>query len=98
MARSVVVACLAFAGVWLLASPGWALLAGACLVFVLWRREPGWRGVGGRAAPPGPVPSARAAAGPPPGGGRPGGGPPRRLCAAGSRPRGGGCGGAEREG
>jgi hypothetical protein len=36
MVRSLVASCLAFAGVWLLAGPGWALLAGALLVFVLW--------------------------------------------------------------
>ena len=36
MARSVLAACLAFAGVWLLAGAGWALVAGACLVFALW--------------------------------------------------------------
>lgn len=36
MVRSLLAACLAFAGVWVLAGPGWALLAGACLVFVLW--------------------------------------------------------------
>ncbi len=34
--RSLLAACLAFAGVWVLAGPGWALLAGACLVFALW--------------------------------------------------------------
>lgn len=42
MARSLLVACLAFAGVWLLAGLGWALVAGALLVFALWRREPDW--------------------------------------------------------
>jgi hypothetical protein len=36
MARSLLTSCLAFAGVWVLAGPGWALLAGALLVFVLW--------------------------------------------------------------
>jgi hypothetical protein len=36
MARSVLVSCLAFAGVWVLAGPGWALVAGALLVFALW--------------------------------------------------------------
>jgi hypothetical protein len=36
MARSLLVSCLAFAGVWVLAGPGWALLAGALLVFALW--------------------------------------------------------------
>ena len=36
MARSAVAACLAFAGVWLLAGAGWALVAGAILVFALW--------------------------------------------------------------
>jgi hypothetical protein len=40
---------LAFAGVWLLAGPGWALVAGAVLVLVLWRREPDWRAVAARA-------------------------------------------------
>src|SRR6266702_3327192 len=42
MARSVVAACLAFAGVFVLAGAGWALLAGAFLVFAAWRREPDW--------------------------------------------------------
>src|SRR6266702_3880329 len=37
MARSLVAACLAFAGVFVLAGAGWALLAGACLVFAPWR-------------------------------------------------------------
>ena len=36
MARSVVAASLVFAGVWLLAGAGWGLVAGGCLVFVLW--------------------------------------------------------------
>lgn len=36
MARSLLAACLAFAGVWLLAGLGWALVAGALLVFALW--------------------------------------------------------------
>src|SRR6266496_2482119 len=38
MARSFVVFALAFAGVFLLAGAGWALVAGACLVFALWPR------------------------------------------------------------
>jgi hypothetical protein len=49
MVRSLVVCCLGFAGVWVLAGPGWALVAGALLVFVLWRREPDWRAVMSRA-------------------------------------------------
>ena len=36
MARSVLAASLVFAGVWLLAGAGWGLVAGGCLVFVLW--------------------------------------------------------------
>ena len=36
MARSMLAACLVFAGVWLLAGAGWALLAGGFLVFGLW--------------------------------------------------------------
>jgi hypothetical protein len=36
MARSLLASCLAFAGIWVLAGLGWALLAGACLVFALW--------------------------------------------------------------
>jgi hypothetical protein len=47
--RSLVVACLAFAGVFMLAGPGWALLAGAGLVAVAWRREPDWRSLEARA-------------------------------------------------
>jgi hypothetical protein len=39
---------LAFTGLWLLAGPGWALLAGAGLVVVLWRREPDWRALWAR--------------------------------------------------
>ena len=35
MVRSVLAACLASAGVYVLAGPGWALLAGASLVFAL---------------------------------------------------------------
>jgi len=50
MVRSLVVACLAFAGVLVLAGAGWGLLAGALLVFVLWRREPDWRALAARAA------------------------------------------------
>jgi hypothetical protein len=49
VARSFVAACLLFAGTWLLASLGWALLAGAFLVFVLWRPEPDWRALQSRA-------------------------------------------------
>jgi hypothetical protein len=48
MARSLAVACLAFAGVFVLAGAGWALLAGALLVFALWRREPDWAAVAAR--------------------------------------------------
>lgn len=36
MARSLLASCLAFAGVYMLAGPGWALVAGACLVLALW--------------------------------------------------------------
>ncbi len=36
MARSLFAACLAFAGIFVLAGPGWALVAGAILVFALW--------------------------------------------------------------
>lgn len=36
MARSVLASCLAFAGVYVLAGAGWALLAGALLTFALW--------------------------------------------------------------
>lgn len=43
MLRSVAVFGLAFAGVFVLAGPGWALLAAAALCAVLWRREPDWR-------------------------------------------------------
>jgi len=43
MIRPFLVLCLAFAGTWSLAGRGWALLAGAFLVAVLWRREPDWR-------------------------------------------------------
>src|SRR5258706_10325911 len=50
MVGSLVVACLAFGGIFMLAGAGWALLAGACLVFALWRREPDWRALGSRAA------------------------------------------------
>jgi hypothetical protein len=45
MVRSFAVFVLAFAGLWVLAGAGWALVAGALLVFVLWRREPDWRAV-----------------------------------------------------
>ncbi|SRR6266487_3332871 len=38
MARSLLAACLAFAGVFVLAGAGWALLAGALLVLALWPR------------------------------------------------------------
>jgi hypothetical protein len=50
VARSLVAACLAFAGVFVLAGAGWALLAGAFLVFALWRREPDWAHLRARAA------------------------------------------------
>jgi len=36
MTRSVLASCLAFAGVYVLAGAGWALLAGACLTFAMW--------------------------------------------------------------
>ncbi len=36
MVRSALAACLAFAGVYVLAGAGWALLAGAFLVFAVW--------------------------------------------------------------
>lgn len=49
MVRSLAVFGLAFAGVLLLAGTGWALLAGAGLVLVLWRAEPDWRQVAARA-------------------------------------------------
>jgi hypothetical protein len=49
MVRSFTVFGLAFAGVFLLAGPGWALVTGACLVLVLWRREPDWRALASRA-------------------------------------------------
>ena len=42
MARSLVAVCLAFAGVFVLAGAGWALLAGAFLVLAAWRKEPDW--------------------------------------------------------
>ncbi len=50
MARSLLAACFLFAGVWVLAGAGWALVAAAILTFVLWRREPDWRSVASRAA------------------------------------------------
>lgn len=43
MVRSFAVFGMVFAGVALLAGLGWALLAGAVLMCVLWRREPEWR-------------------------------------------------------
>jgi hypothetical protein len=36
MARSLLASCLAFAGVYVLAGAGWALLAGALLTFAVW--------------------------------------------------------------
>src|SRR5260221_13500181 len=78
VARSLLAACMAFAGVFVLAGAGWALLAGAFLVLAAWRQEPDWRFLaapGGRGAP-------RA--------GRPGGGAPRR--GAGGGGGGGGAG------
>jgi hypothetical protein len=36
MARSLLVCCLGFAGIWVLAGPGWALVTAAILVFALW--------------------------------------------------------------
>ncbi len=50
MARSLLAACLAFAGIWLLASLGWALVTAAVLVFSMWREEPDWRALRARAA------------------------------------------------
>src|SRR2546430_15614116 len=50
MPRSLLAACLAFAGVYVLAGPGWALLAGAFLTFALWRPEPDWRALRARGA------------------------------------------------
>lgn len=47
--RWLLVVCLAFAGVLLLAGAGWALVAGAVLVAVAWRREPDWAAFGRRA-------------------------------------------------
>src|SRR5258708_29476944 len=43
VARSLLAACMAFAGVFVLAGAGWALLAGAFLVLAAWREEPDWR-------------------------------------------------------
>jgi len=48
--RSLLAACLAFAGVFVLAGAGWALLAGAFLVLAMWRQEPDWRSLGARAS------------------------------------------------
>ena len=42
MTRSLLAACMAFAGVFVLAGAGWALLAGAFLVLAAWRKEPDW--------------------------------------------------------
>jgi hypothetical protein len=50
MTRSLLVVCLLFAGIWLLASLGWALCAGGFLVFALWRREPDWQALASKAA------------------------------------------------
>src|SRR6266498_5938189 len=36
MTRALTVTCLLLAGIWLLTSPGWALLAAGCLVFAVW--------------------------------------------------------------
>jgi hypothetical protein len=49
VARSLLAACMAFAGVLVLAGAGWALLAGAFLVLVAWRKEPDWRSLASRA-------------------------------------------------
>jgi hypothetical protein len=49
MARSLVAASMAFAGVFMLAGTGWALLAGAFLVLAAWRKEPDWRSLAARA-------------------------------------------------
>lgn len=64
MIRSFVVLCLAFAGTWSLAGRGWALLAAAFLVAVLWRREPDWLRAYARAVPVVRRLAARAAAAP----------------------------------
>src|SRR5258708_21769842 len=49
VARSLLAACMAFAGVFVLAGAGWALLAGAFLVLAAWREEPDWRFLAARA-------------------------------------------------
>ncbi len=41
---------MAFAGVFVLAGAGWALLAGALLVLAAWRKEPDWAVLAARAA------------------------------------------------
>src|SRR5258708_8255067 len=41
---------MAFAGVFVLAGAGWALLSGAFLVLAAWRKEPDWRSLADRAA------------------------------------------------
>src|SRR5258708_22043135 len=41
---------MAFAGVFVLAGAGWALLAGAFLGLAAWRKEPDWRSLASRAA------------------------------------------------
>lgn len=64
MVRSVVAACLVFAGVWLLAGAGWALVAGGCLVFALGRGEPDWAVLRARAAGAGRRVAARVKAAP----------------------------------
>src|SRR5258707_12598436 len=50
MVRSLLAACMAFAGVFVLAGAGWALLAGALLVLAAWRKEPDWAVLAARAA------------------------------------------------
>src|SRR5260221_13239094 len=50
MTRSLLAACMAFAGVFVLAGTGWALLAGSFLVLAAWRKEPDWRLLADRAA------------------------------------------------
>src|SRR5258708_32913215 len=40
---------MAFAGIFVLAGAGWALLAGAFLVLAAWRQEPDWRSLATRA-------------------------------------------------
>src|SRR5258708_2137326 len=55
---------MAFAGVFVLAGAGWALLAGAFLVLAAWRKEPDWRSLASRAAGGGERLGPRGEAGP----------------------------------